>query len=1326
MRTFACLLLLWGCNDNKPTFIPNPDLAGPGFKVGGVVVGVRGKLILANNGDLLQVTMDGPFSFFDPLRSGDAYDVTVFEQPSNQVCIVDGGQGTIAGADVMSVQVTCTDIAETIRGTVTGLKGTLVLQNNGADDLIVMQDGPFTFSTRVAHDDSYDVTVAQQPASQTCTVSMGSGVATSDVSDVMVACVDTFSVGVTVTGLNGTVTLQDNGGDDLTITADGDATFAGRLLDGDPYDVTVSVQPIGQRCTVAGGRGSISSADVSGIAVTCVNVHTVGGTVSGLSAGSILLRNNGSDSFTVSFPLTSFTFLAPVAEGAAYDVQIAVQPTGQQCAIANGSGVIGTSDVGDVSVTCVVLQVKLDEVLARPGTGSYGDTNGDGVRDSFDDEFVEIVNLEPSPVPVSGWAVRTGGAAPATRFVFPADTTLQPGQRAVVFGGGTPTGSFGGALVFTSSGLSLTDAPTAENVVLDSLPTGGARLDSFSYDANTFGTSCTTKCASQTRDPSGTGSFVGHASQTVSGSTGILWSPGVAPGQAIPKVAGTFSAPAAGSSSASMVGSMTVQLNMFMQPLDFDAAHFQLFASTCAVPANPVPLGSVVAGTDGSRVVITPSVNLSWASPYCVVVTSATRSANNTTLGSDGSYSFSTVNPGPTYTIGGNISGLSGTVVLQNQGGDDLPRSSPGPYAFVTPWPNGADYSVAIKTQPAGQVCAVDGATPDPAAGQVPGRDVHVDFLCKTVHALGGTVSGLQLGSVTLLNNGGDAQIVSFGGSQNFAFPPVAEGDSYDVTVGAQPTGQNCTVTAGSGTMGGSDVNLAVTCAKLNVVIDEVHMEPADWAYGDANGDGVRDSTQDEFIELLNQDSVDADMNGWVIQYGGAFTRHTITSSPKLQPGQRMVIFGGGAPTGSFGTALVRTGLSTSIGNTSATVTLLSKSSGGLLMDTFSYSGRPTCNNNCASKTRTGPNPTDNADHSGVVGPGVLWSPGTAPANAIPKLAPKFSFPPGGSLNASIIGLIAQFNMYLNSADLVVGNFHLYASTCDMPQNEVPMSLITNLVDNSWVTVSPSPFALAFDTTYCLTADGAMHSGASPSPATSLGATQSFEFHTRNQVSAPASNIVISEVGGCRVQSSGTNPCGGLNNDEFVELYNPTDTPVDITGWSVQRRSSGGSTNCWITLTNPSPSPSPIMVASHGYYLMGGPNYVAGHYFGTPASDYPTPGAGSITGVDESIVLMSGANCSSTSPIVDSVSIGNISERPGFLSLPSLQATIASNTSVERKACYNSTEDADLSTTMLVGGSHELMGNSEKIGGSNADFLPRPSPNPQNSRSGATESRSCP
>jgi len=76
----------------------------------------------------------------------------------------------------------------TVGGTVTNLNGTVVLQNNGGDDLTVSANGPFTFATAIKRGGSYAVTVKTQPAGQSCKVANGSGPVTEDVTNVGVAC----------------------------------------------------------------------------------------------------------------------------------------------------------------------------------------------------------------------------------------------------------------------------------------------------------------------------------------------------------------------------------------------------------------------------------------------------------------------------------------------------------------------------------------------------------------------------------------------------------------------------------------------------------------------------------------------------------------------------------------------------------------------------------------------------------------------------------------------------------------------------------------------------------------------------------------------------------------------------------------------------------------------------------------------------------------------------------------------------------------------------------------------------------------------------------
>src|SRR5262249_38835187 len=145
---------------------------------------------------------------------------------------------------------------------------------------------------------------------------------------------------------------QNNGGNNLTVLANGGFTFLTALQNGSAYNVTVLTQPSGQTCTVANGTGTVSGNDVVNVAVNCAtNTFSVGGTVSGL-VGAVVLRINGINNLTVSANGT-FTFSPPLADGTAYTVTVFTQPTGQSCSVTGGTGTIFGANVTSVSVSCV-------------------------------------------------------------------------------------------------------------------------------------------------------------------------------------------------------------------------------------------------------------------------------------------------------------------------------------------------------------------------------------------------------------------------------------------------------------------------------------------------------------------------------------------------------------------------------------------------------------------------------------------------------------------------------------------------------------------------------------------------------------------------------------------------------------------------------------------------------------------------------------------------------------------------------------------------------------------------------------------------------------
>ncbi|HET8696908.1 MAG TPA: beta-propeller fold lactonase family protein [Gammaproteobacteria bacterium] len=163
----------------------SPPPAGS-FTIGGTVTGLAGTgLVLRNNGgNDLAVAANGAFVFAGGLANGAAYAVTVRTQPSapTQDCVVGNGSGTVAGANVANITVTCTTRSFNLGGTVSGLTGTgLMLRDDVSGVTIPVNSGSTTFQFPAAAPSGshYLVTIAAQPAgnpAQVCTLGNGAGV----------------------------------------------------------------------------------------------------------------------------------------------------------------------------------------------------------------------------------------------------------------------------------------------------------------------------------------------------------------------------------------------------------------------------------------------------------------------------------------------------------------------------------------------------------------------------------------------------------------------------------------------------------------------------------------------------------------------------------------------------------------------------------------------------------------------------------------------------------------------------------------------------------------------------------------------------------------------------------------------------------------------------------------------------------------------------------------------------------------------------------------------------------------------------------------------
>lgn len=179
--------------------------------------------------------------------------------------------------------------------------------------------------------------------------------------------VDTETVGGTLVGLtsNNSVVLQNNGADNLTLTANGNFVFHTALNTGSTYTVSILTQPTGELCAVENSVGLVNAniGNVSSVVINCVSSVSssddVYGTVTGLAAGNILkLTNNGVDTVTITSTgpaAQNFAFGQALPIGTPYQVAISAQPNGQNCSITGGStGTISaTVALAPVTVTCI-------------------------------------------------------------------------------------------------------------------------------------------------------------------------------------------------------------------------------------------------------------------------------------------------------------------------------------------------------------------------------------------------------------------------------------------------------------------------------------------------------------------------------------------------------------------------------------------------------------------------------------------------------------------------------------------------------------------------------------------------------------------------------------------------------------------------------------------------------------------------------------------------------------------------------------------------------------------------------------------------------------
>ncbi|MEW8000990.1 MAG: FG-GAP repeat protein [Candidatus Thiodiazotropha endolucinida] len=204
-----------------------------------------------------------------------------------------------------------------------------------------------------------------------------------------------YWVGGTVTGLaTRDLVLQINGSNNLTL-ADyrRNFRFPTPFQVGNYYEVTIASQPTGQQCTLSNASGIVSGADNYDLTVSCVSHYALGGSVAGLSGNGLTLQSNGGDDLAI-VEDGSFVFATTLADGSAYEVNIASQPESQTCRVANGSGTFAGSDIVNVSVLCLTNEFRPLVSVASPKVLTL----------SWSDQGADHYKLLKNPDGISGYA----------------------------------------------------------------------------------------------------------------------------------------------------------------------------------------------------------------------------------------------------------------------------------------------------------------------------------------------------------------------------------------------------------------------------------------------------------------------------------------------------------------------------------------------------------------------------------------------------------------------------------------------------------------------------------------------------------------------------------------------------------------------------------------------------------------------------------------------------------------------------------------------------------------------------------------------------------
>ncbi|HEY7906310.1 MAG TPA: hypothetical protein VIC53_05235, partial [Wenzhouxiangella sp.] len=437
-----------------------------------------------------------------------------------------------------------------------------------------------------------------------------------------------FAVGGSLSGLlaDGLIILQNNLGDDLTVTSDGVFSFSTPLDDGESYSVSIAMQPSGQACSVSNGSGTVSGSAITNVSVVCSNTPCLG--------------VDQDDVFAVSFT---------TGELIRYR---ASDPANTKATILPGGSIVSP-----------------ESMVFGPDCNLYIGESGDG---STFAPRISKVDVETATIST---------VYPFASFeVFPASLAFENNDlligRSPFYSNNTGpivklSNATGGAHAISdyTSGTSLASSP---GIALDS--SGRLYVSDQTYDSNTQIASGPVKRFDAS------GGFL--AELIADGASGLAGPAGMM------VVGGSLYTIGAETGDVLETDLATDTTTTFSSSALGKGARFVLSALSDGGLLVGRDNGNIYRFDTNGAVVDTFASGLQEISGIATVAGSSVQSL---------------------YQIGGSVTGLATgeTVVLQNNGGDDLTLAANGSFIFSAQVPDGDVYDVTVLTQPTGQTCSV-------------------------------------------------------------------------------------------------------------------------------------------------------------------------------------------------------------------------------------------------------------------------------------------------------------------------------------------------------------------------------------------------------------------------------------------------------------------------------------------------------------------------------------------------------------------------------------------------------------------------------------------